>query len=235
MIYIITGTSSGIGSALATLYLDKGHQVIGISRRNHITHPNFTFVSCDLSSKQDLHELSLSKYISKENYPIRLINNAGIIGDIRRLDKLSLTHYTDMAMVNIVAPQYLASYVIQTFGFENVDMILNITSGAGQYPVSSWGAYCSSKAAINLFAETINLEVKELNQATKIYNVAPGVVDTSMQEVIRSSNKDEFSRHDEFVQLKENAELRSPEEAAALLEQFIENPPAEEDGIIHRI
>src|SRR5690554_2138575 len=160
MIYIITGTSSGIGKALAQFYLQKGEHVIGISRSNVIQHENFKFISCDLSDKQQLHKLDLLKHADKENYPIRLINNAGIIGDIHRAHELTLTHYTDMAMINLVAPQFLCSYVLQTFGFDQVDTIINITSGAAQRPVPSWSAYCASKAGLDLFAQTLHEEFK---------------------------------------------------------------------------
>src|SRR5690554_3161314 len=123
MIYIITGTSSGIGKALAKFYLENGDHVIGISRNNAIEHENFKHIVCDLSDKQQLHDLALLEHTEKENYPIRLINNAGIMGDIHRSHELTLTHYVDMAMVNLVAPQFLCSYVLQTFGFDNVDTI----------------------------------------------------------------------------------------------------------------
>ncbi len=235
MIYIITGTSFGIGKALANYYLDKGHKVIGISRSNSIVHKNFKQVNIDLSSKLKLHDLALLKYTSKEDYPIRLINNAGSIGDIKRTDELTLTHYVDVAMVNIVAPQFLCSYVLQTFGFDNVDMIVNITSGAGERPVPSWGAYCASKAAINLFAMSLYEEIKELGKSTKVFNVAPGVVDTKMQDVIRGTKARNFSRLSEFIALKENNELRTPEEVAELLDEFLEKDHPEEEGIIHRI
>lgn len=235
MIYIITGTSSGIGKALAQFYLQKGEHVIGISRSNVIQHENFKFISCDLSDKQQLHKLDLLKHADKENYPIRLINNAGIIGDIHRAHELTLTHYTDMAMINLVAPQFLCSYVLQTFGFDQVDTIINITSGAAQRPVPSWSAYCASKAGLDLFAQTLHEEFKELGKSTKIFNVAPGVVDTKMQVNIRESQQENFSRRQDFVDLKKNNELRTPEEVAALLDQFLNTEHPEEEGVIYRI
>ncbi|PKR82047.1 hypothetical protein CW751_01540 [Brumimicrobium salinarum] len=235
MIYIITGTSSGIGNALAKFYLNKGEQVIGISRNNTITHENFKHIACDLSDKQQLHDLALLQHVKKEDYPVRLINNAGIIGDIKRSHQLTLTHYADMAMVNLVAPQFLSTYVLQTFGFEQVDMIINISSGAGERPVPSWGAYCATKAGIDLFAKTLAAEIKELGHNTKVYNVSPGVVDTKMQSNIRSSEEKHFSGRQNFVDLKENNELRTAQEVAVLLNEFIETEHPEEEGIIHRI
>lgn len=235
MIYIITGTSFGIGKSLANYYLEKGDKVIGISRSNSIVHENFEHINCDLSDKIQLHDLALSKYTNKEDYPIRLINNAGSLGDIKRTHELTLTHYVDVAMVNIVAPQFLCSYVLQTFGFDNVDTIVNITSGAGERPVPSWAAYCASKAAINLFAMSLSEEIKELGKSTKVFNISPGVVDTRMQEAIRNTKLRNFSRQPEFAELKDKDGLRSPEEVAELLNEFLEKDHPEEEGIIYRI
>ncbi|HLW39493.1 MAG TPA: SDR family NAD(P)-dependent oxidoreductase [Brumimicrobium sp.] len=235
MIYVITGTSSGIGEGLAEYYLDKGEKVVGISRTNTIHHPNFIHLKCDFSELTSLHELSLRECIKEEDFPVRLINNAGIIGDIRRSHELTLTHYRDVAMINIVAPQYLSSLVLQTFGYENVEIIINISSGAGQRPVPSWGAYCSSKAAIDIFTETLHKEIQELGHKTKVFAIAPGVVDTKMQEVIRNSGPHHFSQNEAFVSLKETNQLRNAKSVAALLDEFINDTPPEETGVIHRI
>ncbi|RFC55917.1 SDR family NAD(P)-dependent oxidoreductase [Brumimicrobium aurantiacum] len=235
MIYIITGTSSGIGRALALHFLNQGNKVIGISRSNSISDENFTHISCDLSDKHQLHEISLLDHIAKEDFPIRLINNAGIIGDIKRSHELTLTHYVDMSMVNLVAPQYLCSYVLSSFGFENVETIINISSGAAQRPIPSWGAYCATKAAMDLFAETLQAEINELGQATRVYNIAPGVVDTNMQINIRKSGQKNFSSHQKFVDLKENQELRTPEEVAQLVDEFLQTDHNEKEGVIFRV
>lgn len=224
--YIITGTSTGIGRALAIHFLEKGEHVLGISRRNDIEHDNFTFVKCDFTERQQMHDLDLSPYFEQANYPITLINNAGVLGDIKRSHEVTLTHYADLSMVNIVAPQFFCSYILQSVGFDNVKAIVNLSSGAGSRPVPSWAAYCASKAAIDLFSETLAAEIEELNKSTKVYSLAPGVVDTNMQEAIRNSEDHNFSAKQNFVDLYENEELRSPQEVANLVDAFLgENHP----------
>jgi benzil reductase ((S)-benzoin forming) len=234
MINIITGTSRGIGKAIANYYLEKGEKVVGISRSNEIKHKNFTFVKCDFTEKEQLYDLDLSKFVEPEHYPVRLINNAGILGEIKRTHEVTLTHYMDVCMVNIVATQFLCSYTLQTFGYENVDTIINISSGAGERPVASWAAYCASKSAVNLFTETLAEEIKELGKQTKVYSIAPGVVDTDMQHSIRRSNNRDFSGKQNFVDMKENDELRTPEEVAELLSEFLAEDHTEQ-GVLHRI
>lgn len=63
MLFIITGTSSGIGLALAEACLAEGHEVIGIARRNHVNHDNFTFIPCDLTDKTQLEALDFSTFL----------------------------------------------------------------------------------------------------------------------------------------------------------------------------
>ncbi|MEX1192966.1 MAG: SDR family NAD(P)-dependent oxidoreductase [Brumimicrobium sp.] len=230
--YIITGTSTGIGRALAIHFLEKGEHVLGISRRNDLKHENFTFIKCDFTERQQMHDLDLAPHLDRSKYPITLINNAGVLGDIKRSHEVTLTHYADLNMVNVVAPQFLCSYILQTAGFENVKAIVNMSSGAGSRPVPSWAAYCASKAAIDLFTETLAAEIEELNKSTKVYSVAPGVVDTNMQKAIRNSEDRNFSGKQSFVDLHENNELRSPEEVAELLDTFLSE---EHEEVVNRI
>jgi benzil reductase ((S)-benzoin forming) len=214
---IITGTSSGIGKALANFYLEKGEKVVGISRRSTIKHENYRHIECDLSDIDAVKSIDLSRIIKAQLEPTTLINNAGTIGVIGRTWDLDTDHFLKVGNLNIVAVQSLCAHVIKLAGFEQVEAIVNISSGAGRRPIASWSAYCASKAAVDLFSETLLAELKEVGASTRVYSVAPGVVDTGMQEVIRSSNPEDFSIHQNFVDLKEQDGLRKPEEVATLI------------------
>ena len=57
---LITGTSLGIGKGIAELFLNKGHDVIGIDRLDtSIIHNNYTHYKCDIRDYDKLHELML--------------------------------------------------------------------------------------------------------------------------------------------------------------------------------
>jgi benzil reductase ((S)-benzoin forming) len=223
---IVTGSSRGIGKAIAHYYLEKGEKVIGIARTNTIQHENFTFEACDLSNIESLNELSFLNHIDNST-PVTLINNAGTIGDIQRADQLDLKTYYAVAVVNIVAVQYLSTMVLKNIPAHELKAIVNISSGAGRRAIPSWSAYCASKAAIDLYSETLHAEFQEQERTTKIYSVAPGVVDTKMQVTIRSSDPSNFSAHDTFMQLKNNNELRSPKTVARLLHELLEKEQGE--------
>jgi benzil reductase ((S)-benzoin forming) len=220
---IITGTSSGIGKACALRFLELGYRVIGISRNNSIEHDNFVFIHCDLSDVYQIEQLNFKEILAADNRVV-LINNAGILGHIDRVPELNAEHFISVANVNIIAPQVLCAKLLQEFNPQQVDCIVNISSGAAKRAIPSWAAYCASKAALDLFSETLKIELVELGYPAKVYSVAPGVVDTAMQTHIRSANEDNFTALPNFIALKEEGNLRSPEEVARLISELVEDP-----------
>lgn len=220
---IITGSSSGIGKACTTFFLSKNYTVIGISRTNNKVHKNFHFIQCDLSQVEDLEKLNFKNLIDHES-EIILINNAGTLGEIKHFDHLKLSHFENLNNLNILAPQYLITLLFSSFSSEKIIAIVNISSGAAKRPIASWGAYCSSKAALDMYSETLLIEFKEKNINTKIYSVAPGVVDTNMQNMIRATSKQDFSEVDNFISLKSDNKLRDPENVATMLYELITFP-----------
>src|SRR3546814_9460623 len=96
--------------------------------------------------------------------------------------------------------------------------VLNISSGAAIRPLPGWGAYCASKAAIRHFfdvaeaEQTIDLSVRHFD---------PGVLDTRMQEQIRSSSSDDFPLVEKFVSLKMSGSLKSPMDVAIEIEESL--------------
>ena len=76
-----------------------------------------------------------------------------------------------------------------------------------------------------MFAKVLDGELQEAgNSKTKIFSIAPGIIDTEMQTEIRAVPDENFSNKSKFVSLKENNELTSPEEVANNLLDVIQNP-----------
>ncbi|NPA45528.1 MAG: SDR family NAD(P)-dependent oxidoreductase [Chlorobi bacterium] len=232
--YFITGTSRGIGKSLAeTLLEDKNNKVTGISRNNTIKHENYNHITTDLSNLDDTESIFFPDIENAEE--IVLINNSGVISDIKRIGKLKNKDIINDYNVNIVSPSILTNNFIKKYqSYNNKRTILNVSSGAGRHTIDAWTVYCASKSALDMFSENINLEqsfYKKENRI-KIFSVAPGVIDTKMQDKIRETSKDEFSDVEKFVSLKKNNELASPEETAKLLLKIISNSEKIEDVIL---
>ncbi len=213
----ITGVSRGFGKAIAELYLDSGEKVVGIGRSASIAHANFSLILCDLSNLTEVRALKFDS-ISE---PITLINNAGIVGEIRRLSDQQRSDVDEVMTVNVSAPLILTQKLYAAAHNKDHFTLVNISSGAATRAIPSWASYCASKAALNMFTETFYLEEKEKGNFPKVYAVAPGVIDTGMQEQIRSANSEDFSALDNFISMKSEGTLFSAEEAARKLHQLI--------------
>ena len=79
----ITGTSRGIGKAIAELLLYNAYQVFGYSRTNTIDHPNFIFTPINLFDLEKVRKINFPKFNRAQ---VILINNAARIGEIAPLD-----------------------------------------------------------------------------------------------------------------------------------------------------
>ncbi|MFK7785716.1 MAG: SDR family NAD(P)-dependent oxidoreductase [Crocinitomicaceae bacterium] len=213
----ITGVSRGLGKAIAELYLSKGERVTGIGRSADIKDENFTFVQCDLSDLNAVRNLEFPTL----NEPITLINNAGIIGEISRISEMENSDIERVLNVNVSAPVILNHNIYSNVANKDLFTLVNISSGAANRAIPSWASYCASKAALNMHTETFFLEEQEKGNAPRVYAVAPGVIDTGMQDQIRSANPDNFSALDNFKSLKEDGKLFSSEDAASRLFQLL--------------
>lgn len=198
MIYIVTGVSSGLGKALVQQLLANGEKVIGLGRSNNIESKSYTFIPCDLS-KPIAWEAYFPEAIEGE---LTLINNAGIIEPISRLSDLSDESLIEtMFMVNSISPLKLAMHLYRKMKEKSRFSLVNISSGAATKSIPSWGLYCASKSALNRWTETFKLEEWERGNRPKVYAVAPGVIDTLMQEKIRAVSQNTFSQVDKFTSL----------------------------------
>jgi len=219
--YIVTGVSRGLGEAIAQALLESNHTVLGIGRSHSIDHPSFSFASCDLGDSAAVKALKLE---INSDEPITLINNAGIIGEIKRLSDQDESDLSEVLQVNTVAPFVLATMVYASISNKDQFTLVNISSGAANRAIPSWAGYCASKAALNMLTEAFYLEETEKGNNPKVYAVAPGVIDTDMQGQIRSAGSENFSAIDNFIAMKENDDLFSAKEGATRLLRLLDQP-----------
>lgn len=208
-LFYITGTSSGLGLALAQLLLeDNQNIVIGISRRKTIDHDRYHHVAHDLKTPPNS---TLFEPVDESYTKITLINNAGSLGPIKAAHLQTPEEILENYMINLSTPSIMSAQFIKAYeGHTAQLMIINVSSGAGKHPISSWSTYCASKAGLDLFSEVLQLE----NPQCKVLSLAPGIVDTPMQTEIRSSDPKLFPDHARFVEYKKDGELASAEEVA---------------------
>lgn len=216
--YYITGTSKGIGKAFAEYLLENpSNKVIGISRQRSIEHPNYSHFNLDLT---DVNAIAVFKFDLHANAKkIYLINNAGALGFIKPVGKLDAATIIKNFTLNLIAPSVLTNAFMNCYNsIEAEKVIVNISSGAGKTPIDGWAVYCASKAGIDMFSRVVDEEQKindkhtesVIHKGFKIFSIAPGVVDTDMQNEIRSASKNDFSKLEKFIEYKVNNQLLEP-------------------------
>eukprot|EP00929_Paragymnodinium_shiwhaense_P056301 TRINITY_DN28180_c0_g1_i2.p1 TRINITY_DN28180_c0_g1~~TRINITY_DN28180_c0_g1_i2.p1 ORF type:complete len:319 (-),score=64.51 TRINITY_DN28180_c0_g1_i2:105-1061(-) len=112
---------------------------------------------------------------------------------------------------------------------EGGGVLLNISSGAARKGYASWGAYCSGKGAVDRLTECVQME--EVSSGLRAYAVAPGIVDTGMQERIRGLTAEEFPSVSKFLKVKHDNAFNTPEYVAQQLLTIAFDPAAHPSAV----
>lgn len=220
--YVVTGASKGIGKELVEQLAAENHFVIGLSRSG-INIEGVHSIQCDLSEPSQIHAAAEGIFkLLPEASVYTLINNAGMIEPIGLAGDVEHTEMTKSVAVNLTAPMLLSNYFIRHLKNTNAKKrIINISSGAGRKPYEGWSSYCTTKAGVDHFSRVVALGQQSAKYPVQIVSIAPGIIDTGMQEKIRSSKEEDFPLIDRFKSYKENEELSSPNETASELLAFM--------------
>ena len=216
----ITGASKGLGKALCELLLHKNWHVSGISRHHTIVHKNYTPLVCDLSLPGNLAAVQFAASNCKQ---LLLINNAGSLGEIGPVGSITDQEIIQTISLNLTAAAVLSNkFLKQTQTLNCPKTIVNISSGAGRNPYDGRATYCSTKAGLDMFSMSVAKELNlNGNSATRIFSIAPGVIDTQMQEEIRNTEEAKFSSVQRFKNLHEDNQLLSAEFVAKKIVHFL--------------
>ncbi|TWT28358.1 SDR family NAD(P)-dependent oxidoreductase [Planomicrobium sp. CPCC 101110] len=214
--YIVTGASKGIGQALCRQLNESGQFVIGIARSKSEGWSGGRFLAYDLSDLPGIPQLmaDIAGALPEDIHRLALINNAGTVEPIGFSDNNDPAAIQANINLNLTAPMILSSAFIGQFkGLSCEKAIVNISSGAGRKVYQGWSAYCAAKAGLDHFTRVIDAEAPEF----KVVSVAPGIIDTGMQEQIRNSNVQDFPLLSRFQDYKKAGKLSTAEETAEKL------------------
>ncbi len=154
---LITGTSQGIGKAIAELFVAEGHNVFGIDRQGaSITNENYTHFVCDVRDSARLPEI--------ESVDV-LINNAG-------------TQNEDDIDINLKA----LIAVTEKYGMrDGIKSVLNIGS-ASAHTGSEFPEYCASKGGVLAYTKNVAIRIAKFGATCN--SLDPGGVVTPLNECV---------------------------------------------------
>jgi len=213
----ITGVSSGLGHGLAKVYLEQGAEVYGCSRREptDLTAKGLHFAPVDLSDPVAGPPAFAGLIDSVEHFDL-VILNAGKLGQIRDMQATPLDDLRETMEINVWSNKWLLDTLFS--GMRTIDQIVAISSGASQSGSRGWNGYSVSKAALNML---IKLYAGE-QAATHFTSLAPGLVDTAMQDYLTNLPEDDRYAPLEILKAAKGTEKMPDGETCArqLIEAF---------------
>lgn len=231
---VVTGTSSGIGAALAERLLEDGWTVVGISRRNvDLGHAGYEHLVLDLGNLhalQTLVEKRLSAMMADTRWArVGLVNNAALGGMQQGIEETDPERLAWLLSINTIAPVYLMGVAARVVPSPTPLRIVNVSSGAAHRGFAGLGDYCASKAALRLAGMSLAEELDSdgrpggRRQDARVLAYEPGVVDTPMQTRARSVDGEESPWTQPFRDFKTQGLLEKPEDVIVPIVEFLES------------
>jgi len=224
---LITGTSSGIGKGLAKEYLKREASVWGISRRDAFEFASlhlYSHLQCDLTNADEVN-IKLPDFLYGQNHFDLVILNAGILGEIKYMNEVSLEEMKKVFETNVWANKRLLDIL-----FENnirIKQVVGISSGSAVSSTPGWGSYSMSKAGLD---RLMNIYAKE-NPETHFIALAPGLVDTYMQDTIyQIKDTSKYPTAKALQEARYTNKMPDPGKAASLLIEGFEKALNYESG-----
>jgi benzil reductase ((S)-benzoin forming) len=230
---VVTGTSSGIGEAVARELLQRGWHVIGIARRPvAFPSPDYTHFQVDLGDLPALagiFDTQLDPLVSAASVSrLALVNNAAdvaLLGPVELLDPVALLK---AHAVNAAAPIFLMGRIVRHAAAAARIRIVNLSTGAAVHPLPGLGAYASTKAALRMGGMVLAAELDARAQSgepaldASILSYEPGIVDTAMQATIRTSPATTLPIVERFERFAAEGQLVSPTGPALDIANYVD-------------
>lgn len=223
-LFIVTGSSRGMGAALARQLIRPEHHVIGIARRAGPELVGLEQWQQDLALPLQAAE-RLQAWLAAQTpfASATLINNAGVISRPGPVEQTSLAELSNAIRVGLEATLLLSAAFLQATRPWGVQLkILNVSSGLGRRAMAGSAAYCAAKAGMDNLSASMALDEATRPNGARIVSLAPGIIDTDMQVQLRTADPAGFPEQRRFIEFKVGGALMSPDEAAAKLLAYLQ-------------
>lgn len=184
---LVTGSSQGIGQAIAAHLAREGANVV-IDYRSHPDGAKETLsqveatgrkgyiVQADLSKVSDVRNL-VSESIQQFGKLDILVNNAGVDGKNADFWDITEADYDAVVNVNLKGAFFATQAFVQHLvGIKQTGKIINISSVHEELPFPHFTSYCASKGGVKMMMRNLAVELGPLG--ITINNVAPGAIET---------------------------------------------------------
>ncbi|MCU0515267.1 MAG: SDR family oxidoreductase [Oscillatoria sp. Prado101] len=190
-IVLITGASSGIGTACAEVFASHGAKLILAARRKDRLEQLAAKLSEKFGSHTHLLQLDVrdrtqvesalqSLPASWEQVDI-LINNAGLSRALDKLHEGNIQDWEEMIDTNVKGLLYMTRFIVPGMVSRGRGHVVNIGSIASRAAYPAGNVYCASKAAVRIISDGLKQDL--LGTPVRVSEIDPGMVETEFSVV----------------------------------------------------
>ncbi|AVZ30926.1 SDR family oxidoreductase [Nodularia spumigena] len=190
-IILITGASSGIGTACAKIFAGAGAKLILAARRWERLQELADTLNKEFGVETHLLQLDVRDRSAVESAISSLppawsdidilINNAGLSRGLDKLHEGDFQGWDEMIDTNIKGLLYLTRYVVPGMVKRDRGHIVNLGSIAGHQTYPGGNVYCATKAAVKAISEGLKQDL--LGTPVRVTSIDPGMVETEFSNV----------------------------------------------------
>ncbi len=178
---LVTGAASGIGRAIAAMFIAEGAGVAMLDRdagrleaeATKLGAPSF---ACDVSDEAQVNAAVAAAAKSLGGLD-GVVNSAGI--DLMRpFGDMSLTDWRRIMAVDLDGPFLVCAAALPELRRAGAATIVNIASGAALRPLENRTAYCAAKAGLVMFSKTLAVDLAP--DHIRVNAICPGIIDTPL-------------------------------------------------------
>jgi NADP-dependent 3-hydroxy acid dehydrogenase YdfG len=216
---LVTGASSGIGQALCELLVERGANVLGVTRRPSALSADVSPILADLTQREQVS--SIFRGLGKID---GLVNCAGTAYLSRIIDG-NPADWEEMWRVNVMALTLCCQLSLKHFPASG-GRIVNVSSMSGHRVPPSGGFYAPTKFAVRAVTDALRAELKAVKSPIQVACVSPGYVDTPLLDSYF------LGREQSLAQTRAAMKMLEPADVAWAILTILEAPAHVEIGDI---
>ena len=204
---LVTGASRGIGAATAEALAGAGAHVILVARtasaleevedRIHQAGGTATIAPIDLTDGESVGKLAGAVAERWTKLDV-LVLNAAMLGSLTPVQDIDPKEYSRILSINLLANQALIAAFDPLLRAADKADVVALTSSVGAEPRAFWGAYVSSKAALETLLGAYADETEHMGRL-RVHIVDPGATRTRMRALAFPGEEPESVKPPEAV------------------------------------
>lgn len=229
---LITGTSSGLGNALAIQFLENGASVFGISRRINealLDYSQYHHLSHDLSILDEI-PLKLNYFLSGIKTLDLVILNAGTTPKADHLGRIPVKEVTNLMQVNVWANKIIIDSIIKMMPV--IYQVVAITSGQVINKIRDLHTFSLSKSILMKWIQLYSHKVPSVHFSA----LSPGIINSGLMEYVSSlPNEKNCPYINELKSIRESGQMPAAQLVANYLVEVMGSVLQNDSGTYYDI